>query len=72
MVLVVKTNQLFFLSDRDSSDYSAVCVYSMHDIQQVFTEGKFKTPVTVETSFVKWVMFSGDLPAPRPGAVRLA
>ncbi|XP_041918636.1 semaphorin-4E [Alosa sapidissima] len=50
------------------SDHSAVCAYSMHDIKQVFTEGKFKTPVTVETSFVKWVMFSGDLPTPRPGA----
>ncbi|KAL2098138.1 hypothetical protein ACEWY4_007345 [Coilia grayii] len=57
-----------FTPQMESSDYSAVCAYSMHDIHQVFTEGKFKTPVTVETSFVKWVMFSGDLPSPRPGA----
>ncbi|XP_062380055.1 semaphorin-4E [Sardina pilchardus] len=57
-----------FTPQMDSSDYSAVCAYSMRDIQHVFTEGKFKTPVTVETSFVKWVMFSGDLPTPRPGA----
>lgn len=57
-----------FTPQLDSSDYSAVCAYRMRDIQQVFTEGKFKTPVTVETSFVKWVMFSGALPTPRPGA----
>ncbi|XP_066511837.1 semaphorin-4E-like [Hoplias malabaricus] len=51
-----------------TSPYSAVCAYSIEDIRLVFSEGKFKTPVPVETSFVKWVMYSGDLPFPRPGA----
>lgn len=54
---------------RDTSDLSAVCVYRVSDISRVFAEGKYKTPVTVETSFVKWVMYSGDVPDPRPGAV---
>lgn len=54
---------------RDTSDLSAVCAYRVSDISKVFAEGKYKTPVTVETSFVKWVMYSGDVPVPRPGAV---
>lgn len=57
---------------RDTSALSAVCVYRVSDISRVFAEGKYKTPVTVETSFVKWVMYSGDVPAPRPGAVSLS
>lgn len=48
---------------------SAVCAYSVSAIGDVFNEGKFKTPVTVETSHVKWVMYSGELPNPRPGSV---
>lgn len=54
---------------RDSSDRSAVCAYRVSDISRVFAEGKYKSPVPVETSFVKWVMYSGDVPVPRPGAV---
>lgn len=56
---------------RDTSDLSAVCAYRVSDISKVFAEGKYKTPVPVETSFVKWVMYSGDVPVPRPGAVSL-
>ncbi|KAG5847807.1 hypothetical protein ANANG_G00130120 [Anguilla anguilla] len=48
--------------------HSAVCAYSVFEIGDVFSHGKFKTPVTVATSFVKWVMYSEDLPEPRPGA----
>lgn len=48
-----------------------MCVYRVSDISRVFAEGKYKTPVTVETSFVKWVMYSGDVPFPRPGAVSM-
>ncbi|KAJ3599613.1 hypothetical protein NHX12_033569 [Muraenolepis orangiensis] len=51
-----------------SSRLSAVCAYSVADIREVFNEGKFKTSVPVETSHVKWVMYSGELPVPRPGA----
>lgn len=57
-----------FTPQSDTSDLSAVCVYRVSDISRVFAEGKYKTPVTVETSFVKWVMYSGDVPDPRPGA----
>ncbi|XP_029380471.1 semaphorin-4E-like [Echeneis naucrates] len=57
-----------FTPQSDTSDLSAVCVYKVSDISRVFAEGKFKTPVPVETSFVKWVMYSGDVPVPRPGA----
>ncbi|KAK2900498.1 hypothetical protein Q8A67_008613 [Cirrhinus molitorella] len=57
-----------FTPQLDSSQYSAVCAYKIEDIKTVFSKGKFKTPVTVETSFVKWVMYSGDIPDPRPGA----
>lgn len=57
-----------FTPQSDTSELSAVCVYSVLDISRVFSEGKYKTPVTVETSFVKWVMYSGEVPSPRPGA----
>lgn len=61
----------FCVCFRDTSDLSAVCAYRVSDISKVFAEGKYKTPVPVETSFVKWVMYSGDVPVPRPGAVSL-
>ncbi|KAJ8011659.1 hypothetical protein DPEC_G00060550 [Dallia pectoralis] len=57
-----------FTPQVDGWDMSAVCAYSVLDIGKVFSEGKYKTPVSVETSFVKWVMFTGDVPSPRPGA----
>lgn len=57
-----------FTPQSDTSGLSAVCVYRVSDISRVFEEGKYKTPVPVETSFVKWVMYSGDVPVPRPGA----
>ncbi|KAG7462294.1 semaphorin-4E-like [Solea senegalensis] len=57
-----------FTPQSDTSDLSAVCVFRVSDISRVFAEGKYKTPVPVETSFVKWVMYSGDIPVPRPGA----
>lgn len=50
---------------------SAVCAYSVSAIRDIFNEGKFKTPVAVETSHVKWVMYTGEVPVPRPGAVSL-
>lgn len=57
-----------FTPQPESSGVSAVCAYRVSDISAVFSKGKYKTPVTVETSFVKWVMYSGDIPSPRPGA----
>ncbi|KAM3605192.1 uncharacterized protein V6R79_022053 [Siganus canaliculatus] len=57
-----------FTPQSDTSDLSAVCVYRVSEISKVFAEGKYKTRVPVETSFVKWVMYSGEVPVPRPGA----
>lgn len=57
-----------FTPQLDSSQYSAVCAYKIEDIKSVFSKGKFMAPYTIETSFVKWVMYSGDVPDPRPGA----
>uniref|UniRef100_A0A3Q3RBQ5 Sema domain-containing protein n=1 Tax=Monopterus albus TaxID=43700 RepID=A0A3Q3RBQ5_MONAL len=57
-----------FTPQLDTLKLSAVCAYRVSDISRVFAEGKYKSPVTVETSFVKWVMHSGDIPVPRPGA----
>ncbi|CAG5896830.1 semaphorin-4E-like isoform 1-T3 [Menidia menidia] len=57
-----------FTPQADTSDLSAVCAYRVSDISKVFKEGKYKSPVIVATSFVKWVMYSGEVPHPRPGA----
>ncbi|XP_036410006.1 semaphorin-4E-like [Megalops cyprinoides] len=57
-----------FTSQPGSVDLSTVCAYSVTDIGDVFSKGRFKTPVTVASSHVKWVMYSEDLPEPRPGA----
>ncbi|KAM4556566.1 semaphorin-4E-like [Fundulus diaphanus] len=57
-----------FTAQPHTSQISAVCAYSMSDIHNVFSEGKYKTPANVETSFIKWVVFTGEVPRPRPGA----
>lgn len=57
-----------FTPQSETTDLSAVCAYRVSDISRVFAEGKYKTPVPVETSFVKWVMYSGHVPVPRPGS----
>ncbi|KAM6294807.1 homer protein homolog 3 [Aegotheles albertisi] len=49
-------------------DISAVCAYSMDNIQEVFSKGSYKGPVTVEHSSVKWMVYRGEVPVPRPGA----
>ncbi|RVE61774.1 hypothetical protein OJAV_G00173810 [Oryzias javanicus] len=51
-----------------TSDLSAVCAYKVSEMSKVFSEGKYKTPIAVETSFIKWVTFNGEVPVPRPGA----
>ncbi|XP_076880680.1 semaphorin-4E [Brachyhypopomus gauderio] len=58
-----------FTSQLGSNEvFSAVCAYSVIDINKLFSHGKYKTPVTVEASHVKWVMYNGDVPVPRPGS----
>ncbi|XP_034530507.1 semaphorin-4E [Notolabrus celidotus] len=57
-----------FTPQSSLSQVSAVCAYSVSAIRDIFNEGKFKTPVAVETSHVKWVMYTGEVPVPRPGA----
>ncbi|KAL7854599.1 hypothetical protein SRHO_G00167890 [Serrasalmus rhombeus] len=65
-------NSVFYaiFTSQSASNYksSAVCAYSVLDINEVFSHGKYKTPVTVEASHVKWIMYTGDPPVPRPGA----
>lgn len=61
---------LFFLL-RGRLDISAVCAYSMKNIQEVFSKGNYKGPVTVEHSPVKWMVYRGEVPVPRPGAVNM-
>uniref|UniRef100_A0AAY4E9B4 Sema domain-containing protein n=1 Tax=Denticeps clupeoides TaxID=299321 RepID=A0AAY4E9B4_9TELE len=56
-----------FTPQSGSTDLSAVCAYSMAAIGRAFG-GKYKTPVDVESSHVKWVTYSGEVPVPRPGA----
>uniref|UniRef100_A0A3B4WPZ5 Si:ch211-129c21.1 n=1 Tax=Seriola lalandi dorsalis TaxID=1841481 RepID=A0A3B4WPZ5_SERLL len=63
-------NSVFYavFTPQSLSQVSAVCAYSVSAIRDIFSEGKFKTPVAVETSHVKWVMYTGEVPVPRPGA----
>ncbi|XP_021176717.2 semaphorin-4E isoform X2 [Fundulus heteroclitus] len=57
-----------FTPQSSMSQISAVCAYTVDAIRAIFNEGKFKTSVAVETSHVKWVMYTGEVPVPRPGA----
>ncbi|CAL8312207.1 unnamed protein product [Gadus morhua 'NCC'] len=57
-----------FTQQPHSPALTAVCSYRVADISAVFSKGKYKNPLPVETSYVKWVMYSGDVPSPRPGA----
>ncbi|KAM6939192.1 semaphorin-4E [Lycodopsis pacificus] len=57
-----------FTPQSSLSQVSAVCAFRVSDIRNIFNDGKFKTPVAVETSHVKWVMYTGEVPVPRPGA----
>ncbi|KAM9439189.1 semaphorin-4E-like [Clarias gariepinus] len=56
-----------FTPQADTSQYSAVCTYSIQDIREVFSKGEFKTMVNVNF-FPKWVTYDGSVPDPRPGA----
>ncbi|NWI68956.1 SEM4E protein, partial [Todus mexicanus] len=53
---------------RGRLDISAVCAYSVEDIQEVFSKGSYKGPVAMEHSAVKWMVYRGEVPVPRPGA----
>uniref|UniRef100_A0A8C5SEN8 Semaphorin-4E n=1 Tax=Laticauda laticaudata TaxID=8630 RepID=A0A8C5SEN8_LATLA len=53
---------------RGKLDISAVCAFQMETIQDIFLKGSFKDPVALENSHMKWVMYRGDVPTPRPGA----
>uniref|UniRef100_A0A669Q9X6 Sema domain-containing protein n=1 Tax=Phasianus colchicus TaxID=9054 RepID=A0A669Q9X6_PHACC len=37
-------------------------------IQEAFSKGSYRGPVTVEHSHVRWMAFRGEVPVPRPGA----
>ncbi|XP_043832926.1 semaphorin-4E-like isoform X1 [Dromiciops gliroides] len=57
-----------FLQQWGKLDTTAVCAYSMKTVQDVFSKGKYKGLITMENSHVKWVMYRGEVPVPRPGA----
>ncbi|KAF7692549.1 hypothetical protein HF521_010159 [Silurus meridionalis] len=56
-----------FTPQTDMLQYSAVCTYRIHDIEKLFSEGKFKT-LFINDDFSKYVMYNGEVPDPRPGA----
>ncbi|XP_047662440.1 semaphorin-4E-like isoform X5 [Tachysurus fulvidraco] len=56
-----------FTPQGEMPEYSAVCVYSIQDIGDVFSKGQFKT-LYKHNLFEKWVTYKGTLPDPRPGA----
>ncbi|XP_053824766.1 semaphorin-4D isoform X4 [Vidua chalybeata] len=47
---------------------SAVCVYNLSTVEEVFSKGKYMQSATVEQSHIKWVRYYGEIPNPRPGA----
>ncbi|KAM9101278.1 semaphorin-4D-like isoform 2-T6 [Sarcophilus harrisii] len=57
-----------FMQQWGKLDTTAVCAYSMKTVQDVFSKGKYKGLITMENSHVKWVMYRGEVPVPRPGA----
>ncbi|XP_060934882.1 semaphorin-4E-like [Limanda limanda] len=50
------------------SQVSAVFAYNVSIMRNIFNEGKFKTSIFAYNSHVKWVMYTGEVPVPRPGA----
>uniref|UniRef100_A0A8C9VKB0 Semaphorin 4D n=1 Tax=Scleropages formosus TaxID=113540 RepID=A0A8C9VKB0_SCLFO len=57
-----------FTSQWDNVRSSAVCVYSMSAVEEVFSRGKYMQKSTVAQSHTKWVRYNGIPPSPRPGA----
>ncbi|XP_046732334.1 semaphorin-4E-like [Silurus meridionalis] len=56
-----------FTPQTDMLQYSALCTYRIHDIQKLFSEGKFKTLFNND-DFSKYVTYNREVPDPRPGA----
>ncbi|KAJ3605304.1 hypothetical protein NHX12_027353 [Muraenolepis orangiensis] len=57
-----------FTSQWGNVGLSAVCVYNMALVDEVFSKGKYMQKATVEQSHTKWVRYNGVTPSPRPGA----
>ncbi|XP_066501787.1 semaphorin-4D isoform X2 [Hoplias malabaricus] len=57
-----------FTSQWGNVGLSAVCVYNMTSVDEVFSNGKYMQKATVEQSHTKWVRYNGMTPSPRPGA----
>ncbi|XP_036817452.1 semaphorin-4E-like [Oncorhynchus mykiss] len=55
-----------FSPQTTTSDLSTVCAFSVVDIGKVFSEGRYMTPVTMESE-TRWVTHTGEEPVPRPG-----
>ncbi|XP_006903378.1 PREDICTED: semaphorin-4D-like [Elephantulus edwardii] len=57
-----------FIPQLNNVGLSAVCVYNLSTVEEVFSRGKYMQSTTVEQSHTKWVRYNGAVPRPRPGA----
>ncbi|CAL8326995.1 unnamed protein product [Boreogadus saida] len=57
-----------FTSQWGNVGLSAVCVYNMALVDEVFSKGKYMQKATMEQFHTKWVRYNGITPSPRPGA----
>ncbi|XP_038628290.1 semaphorin-4E-like isoform X2 [Tachyglossus aculeatus] len=57
-----------FVQQWGKLDNSAICAFSMEAVQDVFSKGKYKEPVTIAHSQIKWIRYRQEVPVPRPGA----
>uniref|UniRef100_A0A8D0EM26 Sema domain-containing protein n=1 Tax=Strix occidentalis caurina TaxID=311401 RepID=A0A8D0EM26_STROC len=55
---------IFLLRRRKGLHMTKLC----NALSRVFSKGSYKGPVTVEHSPVKWMVYRGEVPVPRPGA----
>ncbi|XP_069784762.1 semaphorin-4D-like isoform X2 [Narcine bancroftii] len=57
-----------FTSQWSNLEVSAVCSFKMSKVEDVFSTGKFMQSASFDQSHVKWVIFGGSVPLPRPGS----
>lgn len=63
-----RVNRPFFCRHRGTTEGSAVCVFSMKDVQRAF-DGFYKA---VNRETLQWYTVAYEVPTPRPGSVRTA
>lgn len=63
-----QVNRHFFCRHRGTTEGSAICVFSMKDVQRAF-DGFYKA---VNRETLQWYTVAYEVPTPRPGSVRTA